>query len=208
MNKLDFINEFRNIPVFSTTEIEKVFPDFERENLLNWQKKGVLLRIRNGWYSLTNEIQSLEHLYYVSNKIYSPSYISLQSAFAHYGWIPEGVFTITAVSTLKTKAFDTPKGRFSYSNIQAPLFWGYKILNVDGRGVKMAEPEKALLDFIYFHPKIQQHTDYESFRFNLPRMKADLDVAKLAEYARFIGSPALTKRLILFNQLLEHVESF
>jgi|GEM_PF-2142392 len=43
MNILELTKTFRGIPVFSIGDIEKHFPNFERENLLNWQKKGVLL---------------------------------------------------------------------------------------------------------------------------------------------------------------------
>ena len=51
MNSIEFSKIFQGLPVFSIKDIEKRYPGFERENLLNWQKKGYLLRIRNGWYS-------------------------------------------------------------------------------------------------------------------------------------------------------------
>jgi len=208
MDIIKFSKIFQGIPVFSILDMEKRFPGFERENLLNWQKKGFVLRIRNGWYSLADGIQTLEQAYFTANKIYSPSYISLESALAHYDWIPEGVFTFTSISTLKTSVFDTPKGRFRYSTIKPALFWGYKMLYVDGRGVKIAEPEKAILDFLYFHPKIREEEDFESYRFNLVQMRDDLDVEKLATYCTLFSSPALTKRLSTFRRILDHVESF
>lgn len=208
MNFLEFSKKFQSVPVFSTRDIEMFFPGFERENLLNWQKKGALLRIRNGWYSLSEGIQTLEHAYFTANKIYAPSYLSLESALAHYGWIPEAVFTFTSVSTLKTKVFDTPKGRFRYSTVKPSLFFGYKILSVEGRGIKMAEPEKALLDFLYFHPKAEEEADFEAYRFNLTQMRADLDIEKLAAYEMLFNSPVLSKRLFTFKTLLNHVESF
>lgn len=208
MNIFEFAKTFRGIPVFSIQDIEKHFPNFERDNLLNWQKKGVLLRIRNGWYSLTGEIKTLEHAYFTANKIYFPSYLSLESALAYYGWIPEGVFTFTSVTTLKTNVFDTPKGRFRYSTVKPALFFGYKILYMDGRGIKMAEPEKALLDFLYFHPEVQTEVDFDAHRFNLVQMHADLDMIKLANYNALFDMPALSKRLSTFKHFLNHVESF
>ncbi len=208
MNYIEFSKIFQDIPVFSTREIEMRYPGFERENLLNWQKKGFLLRIRNGWYSLADGIQTLDQAYYTANKIYAPSYLSLESALAHYGWIPEAVFTFTSISTLKTNVFDTPKGRFQYLTVKPTLFFGYKILSVDGHGFKIAEPEKALLDFLYFHPKVREAVDFEAYRFNLAQMRADLNEEKLAAYAMLFNSPALSKRLNTFNFLLNHVESF
>lgn len=208
MNYLSFANIFRRVPVFSIAEIEKYFPGFERENLLNWQKKGDLLRIRNGWYSISGTIKTVEHAYFVANKIYSPSYISLESALAHFGWIPEAVFTFTSVTTLKTNVFDTPKGRYRYATVKPSLFFGYQILSLDGHGIKMAEPEKALLDFLYFHPKAREEEDFEAYRFNLAQMRVDLNPKRLEEYATLFNSPTLLKRLTIFKNILSHVESF
>lgn len=208
MNILEFSKIFQGIPVFSTKDIEKRFPGFERENLLNWQKKGYLLRVRNGWYSLADGIKTLEQVYYTANKIYAPSYISLESAFAHYGWIPEGVFTLTSISTRKTTLFDTPKGRFSYASIKPALFFGYRIINKEGHGIKMAEPEKALLDFLYFHPKAQEEDDFESYRFNFPQMRADIQSEQLVAYSYLFSSPSLMKRLSTINKLINNAQPY
>lgn len=203
MKILDFTQTFREFPVFSTSEIEKRYPGFERENLQNWQKKGYLRRIRNGWYGLSDGVRSLADLYFVSNKIYAPSYISLESALAHYGWIPEGVFLVTAITTLKTANFDTVVGHFRYSSVKPSLFFGYKILTENGRGIKIAEPEKALLDFLYFHPELREPEDFEAFRLNLFQMKASLDLKKTQDYASLFDSKTLNARLLTFQKLLD-----
>lgn len=204
MNLLEFSNIFRGIPVFSTKDIEKRFPGFERENLLNWQKKGALLRIRNGWYSFAREIRTLENAWYTANKIYTPSYISLESALAQYGWIPEGVFTYTSVATRKTTLFDTPMGRFSYASIKPSLFFGYRIIAKDGFGIKMAEPEKALLDFLYFHPMAKDEDDFESYRFNWEQIRADIKMEHLENYSALFSSLALERRLYIIKKMIDH----
>lgn len=204
MNLLEFSKYFQGIPVFSTKDIEKRFPGFERENLVNWQKRGYLIRIRNGWYSLPGEIKTMDHAYYSANKIYAPSYISLESALAHYGWIPEGVFTFTSVSTRKTMLFDTVIGRFSYASIKPALFFGYRIVTKDGYGIKMAEPEKALLDFVYFHPKALNEDDFDSFRFNLPQMRTDIKIEHLEAYSTLFSSPTFERRLSIIKKMIDH----
>lgn len=208
MKILEFLQTFREFPAFSTAEIEKRYPGFERENLQNWQKKGYLRRIRNGWYSLSDGIRSLADLYFVSNKIYAPSYISLESALGHYGWIPEGVFLITAVTTQKTANFDSVVGHFRYASVKPSLFFGYSILTENGRGIKMAEPEKALLDFLYFHPELREPEDFEAFRLNLFQMKATLNWQKTQDYAALFDSKALGARLLTFQKLLDDAESY
>jgi predicted transcriptional regulator of viral defense system len=208
MNILNFSKTFQHQPVFSILDIEKNFPNFERENLLNWQKKGFLIRVRNGFYSLTGEVKKTEQAYFLANKIYAPSYISMESALAYYHWIPEGVFTINSVSTAKTKIFDTLIGRFQYFNIKPSLFFGYQILSIDGRGYKMADPEKTLLDWIYFHPNTKTEPDFESFRFNFSQMKADLDWEKVERYNILFNSKAMTARLEIFKKTMNYAANF
>lgn len=207
MKLLEFLDRFRKAPAFSVKEVEQFYPGFERENLLNWQKKGHIVRIRNGWYSVAGRIETEEHLYWVANKIYRPSYVSLETAHAYYGWIPEAVFTVTSVSTRKTQAFDTPVGLFRYSTVKPALFFGYRLLKTERYGTKIAEPEKALLDFLYLHPKIAAIADFEALRFNRDQMRLDINQEKLSAYCALFNSITLAKRLRIFQNYLYHAES-
>lgn len=206
MKILDLVKNFQGVPVFSTLDIEKYFPGFESENLINWQKKGYIVRVRNGWYSLTNSIRSLHGHYYVANRIYQPSYISMESALSHYGWIPEGVFSVVSVSTRKTRQFETPLGNYIYRAIKPSLFFGYKILVEDGLKIKMAEPEKTLLDFLYFRSALHDLADLESFRLNLFEINNTLDMEKLMAYASLFQSKALDNKVKLLKFALNNDE--
>ncbi len=198
MNLLTFLEQFGNKPAFSVRELEQIYPGFERENLLNWQKKGYIVRIRNGWYSRTGNITTEAHLYWVANKIYHPSYVSMETAFSHYGWIPEAVFTITSVSTRKTQTFDTTVGHFRYATIKPSLFFGYRLLPVEGYGAKIAEPEKALLDFLYLRPTIATSDDFEALRLNVDQVKMDINPAKLEAYCSLFNTHSLSERVRVF----------
>jgi predicted transcriptional regulator of viral defense system len=209
MKILTFLQTFASYPVFSTLDIEKRFPGFERENLLGWQDKGYIERVRNGWYRVKQTPLSEIDSYFVSNKIYHPSYVSLESAFAHYGWIPEAVLTTIALSTKKTTAFHTPIGHFHYQKIKPALFFGYRILKTTaGFGVKIAEPEKALLDYLYLNPQIKDIADLEAMRFNTLQMQSELSKEKLISYASLFHSKAVAQRLLLFQDFLTHAQSF
>jgi predicted transcriptional regulator of viral defense system len=207
MKLLEFLDRFKKEPAFSVQQVEQVYPGFERESLLNWQKKGYIVRIRNGWYSVAGRIATEEHLYWVANKIYRPSYVSLETAHAYYGWIPEAVFTVTSVSTRKTQVFDTTIGHFRYSSVKPSLFFGYRLLKTEGYGIKIAEPEKALLDFLYLYPKIATTADFEALRFNLDQMRNEINQEKLSAYCTLFDSVALSKRLQIFKNHLYHAES-
>jgi predicted transcriptional regulator of viral defense system len=206
MKILDLVKAFQSVPVFSVLDIEKSFPGFETENLLNWQRKGYLVRVRNGWYSLSGTVRSRQDLYYVANRIYHPSYLSLETALSHYGWIPEGVFSFSSVTTRKTQAFESPLGAFFYRSLKPSLYFGYKILAVGGLNIRIAEPEKTILDFFYFRSDIRDMEDLASFRFNIFDMKQTLDMVKLADYASLFQSRSLDKKVELLETAFKNGE--
>jgi predicted transcriptional regulator of viral defense system len=145
-------------------------------------------------------------MYWIANKIYWPSYISLETAFSHYGWIPEAVFTLTSISTRKTQVFDTPFGQFRYASIKPSLFFGYQLLYHEGYGIKIAEPEKALLDFLYLSPHIASLSDLEGLRLNLEQIRSDIDIDKFTAYCTLYHSIALSERVRIFQNYLYHAE--
>ncbi len=110
-------------------------------------KSGLFLKLRNNYYMLKD---SHPPLYSIANKLYQPSYISLESALSHYGIIPEVVYAVTSVTTKPTREFKTPKAVFSYQRIKKGVFAGYSPVTIEGHVVLLAEPEKALADYLYF----------------------------------------------------------
>ena len=149
MTFLDFQKAFTSFPVISTKEISIQFPAYNRNVLTKWQEKGYLTKIRNGYYRLTeNKLKGEEDAFFMSNHIYTPSYVSLQSALRWYDFIPEGVFMVTSISTRKTNDFNSSYGSFSYRKISREFFWGYRMHAFGPFYFKIASPEKALLDFL------------------------------------------------------------
>ncbi|HKK80400.1 MAG TPA: hypothetical protein VJ933_12270, partial [Phaeodactylibacter sp.] len=59
--------EFRYVlgreKVFSTQDIAKEWSDFNFNNLINWQKKGYIQKIRNKWYTFPQNLKSEEDLF-------------------------------------------------------------------------------------------------------------------------------------------------
>lgn len=200
----DFRSTFQSYPVFSRREIEKLFPGFDRKNLGQWQQKKYLQKIRNSWYRLTETPLDMETLFFISNQIYQPSYISLETALSHYGFIPEGVFKITAVSTLKTQQFETSAGVFGYQNIKTGLFFGYR-LNAFGKYFyKIAEPEKAILDYIYLHPELNSESHFEALRLNVAEMEQTINRATLTQYLEVVKSAALSRRVKIMLKFIDN----
>ncbi len=85
----------------------------------------------------------------LSGLVYGPSYVSLETALAHYGLIPERVSAITCVTSKRAKSFETPIGYFRYHPIHERVFpVGVTLQATRGGSYFLAEPEKALCDRI------------------------------------------------------------
>ncbi len=203
MNYLGFREVMKRFKIFSLTDIKKNFPTFDSRRLVEWQEKGHIKKVINRWY-LFADVQVEEKLmYWTANRIYQPSYISMESALAFYGLIPEAVFTLTSLSTLKTKSFDTHLGAFSFRHVKPCLFFGYKVIEWQGLPIKMAEPEKVMLDYLYLNPQLNQEEDWQALRLNLEKLHDIIDTSKMLRYLILFESKALDRRVTRF---LTHVE--
>lgn len=205
MNYLSFREAMLPYHIFSTKDVIKQFPDFDSRRLVEWQKKGYLQKLINRWY-IFKEIQIDEMLLYrISNVIYKPSYISLESALAHYHFIPEGVYRLEAVASRKTKQFETPVATFNYRNLKEKLFFGYHILYKDNLPIMLAEAEKALLDYLYLSHAIKTEDDIRSLRLNTYEIQQNINWEKLKRYALMFNSSVLDKKIKQLQKLTKHV---
>ena len=187
--------QLKDFIVFSLNDIRKIEPDFYRPRLNEWQAKRYIKKIRRGYYMFADLALNEETLFLMANKLYVPSYVSFETALSYYGLIPEGVYSITSVSTKKTARFKAPVAEFAYRKIKPSLFFGYKLEKQKGQGYKIAQMEKALLDHLYFDPRIADEADFDEWRFNSEEFLARADMAKLHQYADAFKNKRLTARL-------------
>lgn len=201
MKYLDFQTALQAFPVFSIKDIEKQFPEFDRRRLVEWQEKGYLTKIRRGFYCFSSKKKNQDFLYFAANKIYTPSYISLESGLAFYNLIPEAVFTTVSISTRNTANFGTPIGHFKYRHIKPTLFFGYRLLQLQKITIKIAEAEKVILDYLYLN-KINSVEEMKALRINKAQISEMIDFQKLNRYLKVFDSSVLNKRIDLFKSLL------
>ncbi len=202
MNFLEFRNNLSPYPVFSLRDVLKTIPDFHRIQLDRWKKKGYIKKIKRGLYCFEDYDQNQNFLFYSANKIHSPSYISLETALKHYGLIPEEIFQITSLSTKKTETFKTPIGNFNYHHIKPDLYWGYRLVDFRHSKIRMAEPEKAILDYLYFHPSLKTTDDFNSIRINRDEWRMGINPEKLKTYLAAFHNKQLVKRATVFLKTL------
>ena len=201
MNYLLFKKTLEQFPVFSVQDIRKQFSDFDNRRLVEWQEKGYIIKLRRGYYSFEEVEKGESFRYFSANKMYSPSYISMESALSYYNIIPEGVFTTVSLTTRNTTAFRTPVGSFSYRNVKSQLFFGYRLLSINGNTIKMADPEKSLLDYLYLN-KVDKPDMLEGIRLNESQLHDLLDFDKLYQYAGAFHSKILQKRMQLLKKMI------
>jgi predicted transcriptional regulator of viral defense system len=204
MNFELFRSTFQTYPIISGIEIEKFYPGFNPKNLVYWQKKQYVQKIRNSWYRLKDAPLDSNTLFFISNQSYHPSYISLETAMSYHGFVPEGVFKVTAVSTLKTNSFQTVVGHFGYQNIKPSLYFGYSMVSFGSFYFKIATPEKTILDFLYLHPEMTDEHHFYELRLNLQEVKRSVDLDTLSQYNEAFHSKALTRRVELFLKFIQN----
>ncbi|HEY76400.1 MAG TPA: hypothetical protein G4O00_09500 [Thermoflexia bacterium] len=143
-------------PVFETSLLLAggVDPRHVRRQLSRWVRAGRLYQLRRGLYALAPPYQKVKpHPFLIANHLTRGSYVSLQSALAHYGLIPEHVPTVTSVTTARPGRWETSLGVFEFRHLKPALFFGYRRLDLgEGQAGFVATPEKALLDLIYLTP--------------------------------------------------------
>ncbi|MBM3128510.1 MAG: hypothetical protein FJ009_07775 [Chloroflexi bacterium] len=148
-------------------------------------KRGDALKFRRGLYGLTAHTPAeLE----IANLLYRPSYISFTFALSYYHIIPETVYPVTSATTRTTATFTVLEKQFVYRRIKRAAFTGYTAERVNNRTVWIAEPEKALVDTLYFVALKKQ---------GLPER---IDIARLSKqkmraFANLFDHPDLEKTL-------------
>ncbi len=117
--------------------------------------KGDLIHLRRGLYLLGKRYQrGPVDLLVVAQKIYGPSYISLESALAHHGWISEAVRAVTSATSRRSSLFETPLGVFGFSRIAVNPFLIDVSRELSGEdSFWIAGPWKAIADYVYLYKK-------------------------------------------------------
>ena len=201
---MDIQNNLRSLGVFTLNDIRMLDPDFREPTLNDWLNNGWIKRIRRFWYADSSFNPQGNDYFFIANRIYSPSYISLESALSHYGFIPETTLQITSVSTRKTNFFDTQYGVFSYQSIKNSLYFGYEVIENNDRPFILATPEKAILDYLYLHSAITSIEDLKGLRINSEIINSTIDKEKFNTYLNQFDNLELNNRA---NILLEYLNA-
>jgi predicted transcriptional regulator of viral defense system len=169
-----------------------------QRQLYRWIEAGKLTHLRRGMYALPppfsrTPVNPAE----LANHLYRPSYLSREWALSYHGLIPEMTVTYTSVTARVPRRFENDHGIFEYRHLKRDAFFGYGAVEIQGRKVLLADPEKALLDF--WHLSAGPWTADRLWEMRLQNRDL-LDMEKLERYAVKFGSPRLLKAAALMME--------
>ncbi len=187
--------QVEGLPAFNLNDVRKLDPGFHRQQLSYWLDKGYIKPVAGGYYLLADQEVDEGYLFTVANKIYNPSYISLESALAYYNVIPETVLQVTSVSSRKTKEYESLWGIFRYRHVKPVYMFGYQVVEKDQkRKYNIAFLEKAVLDYLYLNPKMATKEEFEGQRWNKEIIKSLSKDSHFDEYLKIFRNKALERR--------------
>lgn len=177
----------KKLYIFSAKDIRALFgvSAVAVSGLLHrYQKRGVISQIKRGLYVLPDNLLPEG---YISNKLYYPSYVSLEFALSYHGVIPETVYEVTSVTTKARRRFEIESlGKvFSYRKIKKAAYTGYEVQKQKGVSFNIADAEKAFVDANYLRLISRQKP---ISRFHKEKLSKD----KALRYAKLFNNSKLT----------------
>jgi len=118
-----------------------------RKALGRQEKRGLVERITHKLY-LNNLARDVSP-YDLVNVLRPCAYVSLDSALRFWGISTQTTSAITCVSLGKPREYRTKSIRIVYRTIAEKLLWGFVEKQTFYGKYRLAEPEKAILDWIY-----------------------------------------------------------
>jgi len=201
--RLDWVkvltNEARLTDVFVTNELAAKYNlplGSARRAATRLTRRGLLSRVSNGVYlnKLVRDVSAFDFLAVLRPN----SYVSLESALNHWGVSTQSPVSLTCVTTGTPKKYTTPEFAITLRTVSEHLFWGFVEKQTRYAKYRIAEPEKALLDWIYLTLQNGATPRLDEIEFQL------LDKQKLVKYAAKFPK---TVRNTLTNSLaFEHFE--
>lgn len=162
--------------------------------LLRLAHRGFLSRVSDGIYvnKLVRDNSPLDFV----NILKRDSYVSLESALNHWGLSTQSPVAVTCVTLGKANNYKTPEFAIQFRNISKELFWGFIEKQTRYAKYRIAEPEKALLDWIYLSLQtgLKPYLDEIDFK--------PIDKRKLAKYAD--KYPQTVQNSLLHSLAFEH----
>lgn len=155
--------EKRGIGVFTPTDFQSIFGlnDFQTKHFFEVAvKQKFILRLKRGLYILVRSNISEQE---IANRLYQPSYLSLEYVMHQKGLLAEAPYEITSITIKPTRKFDIKGKIFSYITVKKSQYGGYVIEKINDRPILTATAQKAKEDYEYLR-SLGRRGDYVGSR--------------------------------------------
>lgn len=174
----------QEITLFTLSDFAKLFDQDNQQTLYKkitrLEKTQLIEKLIKGKYHFLlqpgNDFQT-------ANFLYSPSYISLDTGLSFHSLATGFPYQLTSVTIKPTKSITVKNQEFKYSHFSPDLFWGYE----KKENFLIAEPEKALLDYIYLGAKGLRRLSFDEMDLST------IDKAKLVLYTKKFHNQKVTR---------------
>lgn len=130
--------------------------------------------------SFTGRSQIDLSLLSIANALLNDSYVSMAHALNYYQMFDQGGATVVSVTWREGKKFKVDGHEFQFSKVKKEMYFGFVEQTIGGKTVRIAEAEKALIDYLYLDKSFGSASlVFEKLRDH----SRELDLAKLQNYA-------------------------
>jgi predicted transcriptional regulator of viral defense system len=204
--KINPLVKLGNVPV-QTGTIAACFDHLlsPNEKIRALEKDGQLIRLKRGLYVVSDEVSGKPvNAYLCANHIYGTSYVSQQWALRWYGLIPERVYTMTSVTTKRTRMFENSIGRFSYEQVKPEYFAiGIDHVEEDGITFLIASREKALCDMILHDSYLPPQSVKGLLQYLEEDIRFDMDELVTFDVSIIEACAKLGRKEMILNNLIK-----
>ncbi len=175
------------------------------EKIRALEKDGQLIRLKRGLYVVSSEVSGKPvNACLCANHLYGPSYVSQQWALRRYGLIPERVYSMTSVTTKRSRIFENSLGRFTYEQVKPEYFAiGVNSIVDDGVAFLMASREKALCDMILHDSYLPQQSVKGVLRYLEEDLRFDMDELSTLDIGIIEACAQTGKKRNILNNLIK-----
>ena len=175
---METLSSLHTIPINSA--ILKTFLSnlkYPKNKISDMEKSGELIRLKKDLYVSSKSSISKE---LIANHLYGASYISLETALAYYGMIPERVYAVRSMTTKRAKTFTTPLGNFEYKTVPADYFSiGLRQEIIENQyAFLIATPTKAICDMIVATPNLRLQSVKAMQNYLMEDLRIDVEAFK------------------------------
>lgn len=156
---------------------------------------GWLVRIKKGTYFITTlESRGVANIseFIIAQVLVADSYVSLESALQYHKIFDQHIKTITSLSLKQKKEKEIQGTIYKFIKTSEKNYYGWEEVQIEGRSVKIATLEKAILDMLAYNrtahsvdlvlEKLREYKD----NFNWERLN-DLSQKQSATVQRILG---------------------